>query len=301
MCAVAEKLRVALLTARPAGNPGRMFDYLTGVSAGRGWDIVGLVVDADRPEPGHRLRRLKAWRRQRGVPYAIWRVFWQATNHLRARRPRPSYARSALEIARGRGIETLQVQNVNEGRVAETLREWRVDLAVVTEIRILIESTYAAPSLGTLNVHHGQIPRYRGYPPAFWELHDGADRMGVSVHFVDRRLDHGPVIKQAFVDVREDDTPALLYARSLSIDYLLLVDALDALAGGHNVPLLLDWTETKVRTVPGPLAILRASWRRRRYIAPEGFRDAAIEPLPEPPFAVGSNADEVSQLDGRTR
>ena len=59
---------------------------------------------------------------------------------------------------------------------------------------ILRESLFSIPEHGTINIHKGQVPRYKGMPPAFWEVHDGQHEVGCTIHQVAAKLDAGDVI-----------------------------------------------------------------------------------------------------------
>lgn len=65
----------------------------------------------------------------------------------------------------------------------------------------------ALPELGTIHVHKSYLPEYRGGPPGFWELHDGALETGVSVHWLDERRDKGDILVQRRLDVPPYATP----------------------------------------------------------------------------------------------
>ena len=64
-----------------------------------------------------------------------------------------------------------------------------------------------------LNIHPALLPKYRGLHTHRRVLAAGEHEHGCSVHFVTEELDGGPVIAQAKVAVRPDDTEAALRAR----------------------------------------------------------------------------------------
>ncbi len=70
----------------------------------------------------------------------------------------------------------------------------------------------------TMNIHPALIPAFAGKGCYGHHVHEAAIAMGVkvsgcTVHFVDNQYDHGPIILQRVVEVRDDDTPASLAAR----------------------------------------------------------------------------------------
>jgi len=46
---------------------------------------------------------------------------------------------------------------------------------------------------GCLNLHSALLPKYRGLMPSFWVLKNNENKTGVSVFFVDKGIDSGPI------------------------------------------------------------------------------------------------------------
>jgi peptidoglycan/xylan/chitin deacetylase (PgdA/CDA1 family) len=73
---------------------------------------------------------------------------------------------------------------------------------------ILKAGTFEVPKLGTINLHKGKLPEYRGMPPAFWELLANEKEVGVSIHFVEKGLDTGALINTGTVPIERFSSPA---------------------------------------------------------------------------------------------
>lgn len=84
-----------------------------------------------------------------------------------------------------------------------------------------------------LNIHPSLLPAYRGLDTHARALGDGVRIHGCTVHFVVPALDEGPIIAQAAVPVRDDDTETTLAARVLEQEHVIYPAALAAVAGGH--------------------------------------------------------------------
>jgi folate-dependent phosphoribosylglycinamide formyltransferase PurN len=76
------------------------------------------------------------------------------------------------------------------------LRWLRPDLGLVFACYLLRRTLFAIPRLGTLNLHLGRPPEFRGSSPGFYELLAGVPEVGVTVHRVDDGLDSGPILLQ---------------------------------------------------------------------------------------------------------
>lgn len=95
-----------------------------------------------------------------------------------------------------------------------------------------------------LNIHPSLLPAFKGLDTHTRALAAGAKRHGASVHFVTEDLDGGPVIIQAAVPVRADDTADTLGARVLQEEHRILPLAIRWCAEGRisirNGQALLD-------------------------------------------------------------
>jgi len=72
-----------------------------------------------------------------------------------------------------------------------------------------------------LNIHPSLLPAYPGLDTHARAIAEGAKLHGCSVHFVTKELDHGPIVIQAEVPVRPDDTPERLAARVLRQEHVI--------------------------------------------------------------------------------
>jgi len=86
-----------------------------------------------------------------------------------------------------------------------------------------------------VNIHPSLIPAFCGHGMYGLKVHQavldyGAKVTGCTVHFVDNQYDHGPIILQRPVEVRDDDTAETLQARVFQAECQALPDALTLLA-----------------------------------------------------------------------
>jgi folate-dependent phosphoribosylglycinamide formyltransferase PurN len=78
------------------------------------------------------------------------------------------------------------------------------DLGVIYGTNIVKESVFKIPRQGSINLHQGLAPYYRGGPPVFWELYNGESEIGLTVHYVETKVDSGAIILQDTVPLRYD-------------------------------------------------------------------------------------------------
>ena len=83
-----------------------------------------------------------------------------------------------------------------------------------------------------LNIHPALLPSFPGIDAQRQALEHGVKVSGVTVHFVTRDLDAGPIVLQRAVPVLDDDTPATLAARILEQEHLAYPEAVGIVLDG---------------------------------------------------------------------
>jgi phosphoribosylglycinamide formyltransferase-1 len=86
-----------------------------------------------------------------------------------------------------------------------------------------------------LNVHPALLPAYPGLDTHRRALADGVRLHGCTVHFVTEDVDHGPIVAQGAVAVRDDDDAVTLAARVLEVEHRVLPMAVRAFCEGRVV------------------------------------------------------------------
>ncbi|MBN1576912.1 MAG: phosphoribosylglycinamide formyltransferase [Chitinispirillaceae bacterium] len=89
-----------------------------------------------------------------------------------------------------------------------------------------------------LNIHPGLLPAFGGKGMYGERVHRavldyGAKISGITVHFADDEYDHGPIVLQKAVPVRDGDTPEKLAARVLKAEHANYWRAVEAVGNGR--------------------------------------------------------------------
>ncbi len=131
------------------------------------------------------------------------------------------------------GIGCLQVESPNHPATLSALAALRADLFVVVAYgAILSPELLEAPRLGCINLHASLLPQFRGASPIQAAILAGKHETGASTMWMDEGLDTGDVILSRALAIKPDETAGELSVR-LAIDgAALLVETLDAVAGG---------------------------------------------------------------------
>lgn len=165
------------------------------------------------------------------------------------------------------GVPIHRPPNVNDPEFHARLRDLRVTLLVsVACPQIIRPATLALPPHGCINLHGAPLPRYRGLLPTFWVLAEGEEETGVTVHFMNHRLDDGPIIVQRAVPIYRDDTFHTLVMRS-KVEYgaPALAEALSRIRDGVLDLQDNDASRATYHSFPGPEDGKRFRLRGRRF------------------------------------
>ncbi len=113
------------------------------------------------------------------------------------------------------------------------IAELKPDLGVVVAYgRLIPEETLALARYGFLNVHFSLLPKYRGAAPVQWTLINGEKVTGVTIFWLDKGMDTGPVLLRRELPVLPSDDAASLFARLTELGGVLLDEALAMVAAG---------------------------------------------------------------------
>lgn len=99
------------------------------------------------------------------------------------------------------------------------------DLIIIASFPWLIsQNTIGLSKLGIINVHAGELPKYRGYHPINWAIIRDEPRIGVTVHYVDAGMDSGNILAQKTIPIKNNDTVITLRRKLTTIGARLLVN-----------------------------------------------------------------------------
>lgn len=156
--------------------------------------------------------------------------------------------RQLRDFSAARGVPFYLVKNYHEAAAIAAMRRVQPDLGIIWGTNILKEPVFSVPRLGSINLHQGLAPYYRGGPPVFWELYNGESELGITVHFVAPKVDTGDIIAQQRVPLIYDDAYGTDYERFIA-DFRrritdrcaeVMTSAVRAIAGGTAQPMAQD-------------------------------------------------------------
>lgn len=146
----------------------------------------------------------------------------------------------ALERARKNNITPLCIRprdfaskNDYTSAMINAIESAKVDLIVLAGFLVILDESFIRYFRNRIiNIHPSLIPAFAGDGYYGLKVHEEAIKRGVkisgaTVHVVDEITDHGPILYQKAVEVKEDDTPEVLQRRIMEeAEWVLLPKAI---------------------------------------------------------------------------
>ncbi len=202
------KNKIILLTQI---NSKESLDVYKAISQSKLIDQVDVLFHLPNPSLKSKFRSQLRNFKHHGPVWLPYRLYVALRNIFSTPRTDHSNTESLLNFIENQERSKVHfVSILNSKKTREILQTNNYNLGVVFGAGILKESVFSIPEKGMINIHQGLIPRYRGMPPAFWELYNSESKTGISIHQVATKLDMGSVYFQESIDIEGSDTEVSL-------------------------------------------------------------------------------------------
>ena len=143
----------------------------------------------------------------------------------------------ALEALRSVGLEPAMVIDTKEFPDELINTDWDF-LLVCSFGKILPKAILDLPKYGCINIHPSLLPRYRGPSPYVSAILADERTTGVTVMLMEEKMDAGPILAQARMEIDEADWPP----KGLMLSQMLFTEGVNLLA--ELLPALMEGTLT---------------------------------------------------------
>lgn len=136
-------------------------------------------------------------------------------------------------VAKKYGVPVTEAVDVNSEEFREMLRGEGVELIVsISGTQLYKKKLRDQTPAGIVNCHGALLPKYRGLMPSFWTLANDEKVGGTTVHFVDAKLDSGPIVVQRTYRIHPHDTLEDIMTRSKDLAAEAIIDAVRLIETG---------------------------------------------------------------------
>lgn len=165
---------------------------------------------------------------------------------------------SIASVCARNGVSLENVADVNAPGFLQRLRQIEPDVLVsVSCPQIFKLPLIQLPPRGILNIHGAILPHYRGVMPSFWMLANGEKQAGVSIYFVNEKIDAGELCAQEVFDVLPGESLDGFLRRSKGIAARMLLDVLGRMQREDLARRPLDLAAGSYYSWPEPEAVAR--------------------------------------------
>lgn len=114
------------------------------------------------------------------------------------------------------GIPVFRPNRLKDPEVYDLYATLKPELAILAFVTdILPEKLLTIPTIGTICYHPSLLPRHRGASGIHWAIIQGDQRTGLTIFWVDRGIDTGPILLQKEVEIKPEHTTGSLYFNKL--------------------------------------------------------------------------------------
>lgn len=165
---------------------------------------------------------------------------------------------SIASFCKKHGVLYELIPDVNAENFRQRLREAGTDLLIsVSCPQIFKKPLIELPQLGCLNIHGAILPHYRGVLPSFWMLANQEKNAGVSIYYVNEKIDAGEVCGQRIFEILPGESLDSFLKRSKAIAAELLLEVLRKIEAGTITRSALNLAEGSYYSWPDKEAVMR--------------------------------------------
>lgn len=116
----------------------------------------------------------------------------------------------------------------------QTVLDWKPDLIITAAFgQIIPKILLDAPKFGCINVHASLLPKYRGGAPIHQAIIDGETETGVTIMYMEVKMDTGDMISKVVVPIGEKDHTGSMFEKLSEAGAKLLAQTLPELLAGR--------------------------------------------------------------------
>jgi methionyl-tRNA formyltransferase len=162
------------------------------------------------------------------------------------------------------------VPNLHAEAVLHRVQALNADLGLIYGSPILKPRLFQIPRLGTMGIHHGKMPQYRGKKTTFWSMYNGEETAGVTIQLVNAGIDTGQIVRRGEVVIGRKSM-AQVKRELEELGFTLYVQGILDLKRGVARAIPAAGPKGKLYRDPTPADFIRFWWRqvnRHRHVAP---------------------------------
>lgn len=139
------------------------------------------------------------------------------------------------EFATKEGLPVFQPHKLSDN--FEAIKAAKPDLIITAAYgQLLPKELLELPTYGCINVHASLLPELRGGAPIHYAILQGKKQTGITIMFMEEKLDAGAILTQESVEIETDDHVGMLHDKLSHIGAVLLIKTLPKLFKDELTP-----------------------------------------------------------------
>ena len=149
-------------------------------------------------------------------------------------------------------LPVLQPANLKDEHFLQSLKSLQADLQIVVAFRMLPESVWNMPPLGTYNLHASLLPQYRGAAPINWAIINGEKESGVTSFKLQHEIDTGNILFQEKISISETMNAGELHDLLMETGAHLILKSVQQIESGtiNLIPQTNLYADTAIKHAP---------------------------------------------------
>lgn len=228
-------------------------------------------------------------------------------------------------LAQENNIPVYQPETFRDGEATRLLESLAPDLLITAAYgRLLPQAFLDVAKKGSINLHGSLLPKYRGAAPIQWAVLNGDKTTGVSIQYMVKAMDAGPIIASRETEIGEFETSGELFDRLMILGAELLVETVRRIESGDVIPVMqaeseatytkmldksmcpIQWDRSPREIVkhiyglaPWPVATMELRGETYRVFAAE-YTDTTTKLAPGKVVSAGKKGLEIACANGET-
>ena len=132
-----------------------------------------------------------------------------------------------IEVVKSQNLNLIITENINNVDTVSKIKNFRPELFVLSGFRqILKKELLDVPLIGTINLHAGKLPEYRGGSPLNWQIINGENFAYLTTIFTDEGIDTGNILKEQKIEILDEDDIKSLHKKANKIFPKMLLESI---------------------------------------------------------------------------
>ena len=143
------------------------------------------------------------------------------------------------EFAIEKGIKVFQPRRIRED--FKEIINIKPDLIVTCAYgQIIPKELIDLPKYGCINIHASLLPEYRGGAPIHHAVIDGKDKTGITIMYMNEKMDEGDILFQKEIDILKEDNTSSMFNKLSVLGSEMIKEFIPKLISGEITPIKQD-------------------------------------------------------------